>query len=197
MHTTIHPRSVRTILLALLLTLLLLGCASKDDTPEEPAAEATESAQATETTESADSAAGQPTGDTALDEEILLSDPVGEMHLQNGTVWEITKLMPIGKFSIYIVGQLNGRSSTVISLTRLSDLRRWKSIEFKDPHTFTITSRDDERYAFTDGYLFLGTDSNRTYTFLSADPITFDNEEVEVNKEDVLAITIKAPSEEP
>lgn len=192
MHESNRTRSLTTILLALLLALLLAGCSGKDVTPEELADEAAaeEAMEAKDGVTDETASSSEASDDVGLDIETLVVDPVGTIRLKDGTTHELTKLKTIGKYYIYIVGKLGGRSSTVISLTRLRDLRRWKTIVFKDPHTFTITSQNDKELVFTDAYLFIGSDSATTYSFISANPMTFEDEDLEVKKLDVVGIEI-------
>ncbi len=132
-----------------------------------------------------------PKGDISVINDDLRLEPVGTMIMRDGSTYEITELIKLDKYLIYIVGKLNGRSSTVISLTRLSDLQLWGSIQFKDPKAFTIVSRNKKELFFSDARLYLGSDSATTYTFISTNPNNFQPVTIEVQKKNVQAITIK------
>ncbi len=185
-----------SFILILVLALSLAACAGKEDAPVNSGDEATqtdESAQA-EAAAGAEAAASEAEAedDTVLDIK-LPDDPVGEVRMKDGTVYELTKLIPIGKYYIYIAGKFNGRSSTVVSLTRMSDIYKWKSIQFKDPHTFAILSQKDEQLTFMDARIYLGNDSADTFTFLTVKDASYETEPVTVHKADVAFINIIAP----
>jgi hypothetical protein len=132
-----------------------------------------------------------PSGDVSVINDDLRLEPVGTMIMRDGTTYEIAELVKLDKYFIYIVGKLNGRSSTVISLTRLSDLQLWASIQFKDPKNFTIISKNKKELFFADARLYLGSDSATTYTFITTNPNNFQPVTIEVQKKNVQAITIK------
>lgn len=165
-----------------------------DQAPAAPAMTPEEARQASETDEQDRPAAtddGQEEqGYTSVIDENLRLEPLGAVTLRNGTVYEIMDFKMLGKYFIYIAGKLNGRSSTIISLTRLTDLQNWSSISFKDPRTFTIVDRNKKELFFAESRLYLGTDSPTTYTFISVNPNNFQPEIIEVNKKDVKSIVI-------
>lgn len=129
-------------------------------------------------------------GYTSVIDENLRLEPLGAVTLRNGTVYEIMDFKKLGKYFIYIAGKLNGRSSTIISLTRLTDLQNWSAISFKDPRTFTIVDRNKKELFFAESRLYLGTDSPTTYSFIRVNPNNFQPEVIEVNKKDVKSIVI-------
>jgi hypothetical protein len=142
--------------------------------------------------EALDDAEGlQDSGDKSVITDALRLEPIGTLTMRDGTAYEISELQKIGKYLIYISGKLNGRSSTVISLTRLSDLQHWTSIVFKDPYTFSIMNRNKKELFFSSSRLYLGSDSPTTFTFTSVNPTNYQPETVVVNKKDVKSITIK------
>lgn len=180
---------MRTTLFLLILLLAIAGCAGKGAGTNPDAANATDAAEASSPAEGVGEAE-----DTSIIDSVQL-EPVGEMQLADGRVLEITDTIKIDKYYIYISGKLNGRSSTVMSLTRLDDLQRWKSIVFQDPHTFTIITRDDTQLRFTDARVFMGADSHDEYAFISTRLGSFQTEQATVLKRDVKAITIYQPQE--
>lgn len=187
---------MRTIVFLMLLLLTLAACAGKEDmTPEEAAqieaaeAEGAEAGEAAQADAAADADSQEALPEATLDENLQL-DPIGEMKLKDGTTLNIFRLEKLDKYYIYIVGKLNGRSSTVISLTRVRDIRRWQGIQFADPGTFVIFGKDDNKLNFSDSRLYLGTDSNEIYRFWTmAD--NYQEQLVEVRKADVAQIAFK------
>ena len=155
---------MRTLFIALLIALTLAACSAKDTTTEEPVAE---TAAVAETTPPAEAAQGPTSTLTITD--VVPDGPVGTVQLTNGSTVELTRLIKLGNYYLYITGKLNGRSSTVISLTRFSDIQRWESFVFKDPNTFTITTKTGKELAFTDARLYLGNGESKTYTFMTID----------------------------
>lgn len=119
-----------------------------------------------------------------------LAGPFGEIHMTDGRGMEISKLKRFGKYYIYISGKLNGRASTVISLTRLSDIRHWAAIVFKDENTFTIHTKNKKELNFQDGHVYLGSDSPTDYTFVGISASSYAQEEMSVKKPTVKAIVI-------
>lgn len=117
--------------------------------------------------------------------------PFGEMRLADGTVVEILELQKFGSYYLYISGKLNGRSSTVISLTRLNDIRRWAGLAFKDQNTFTIITKQKKELHFTDAHLYLGSNSPTDYTFQTIDPDTYEKGVRAVKKTEVQGIRFK------
>lgn len=122
--------------------------------------------------------------------EDLRLDPLGTMTLRDGSVLEIMEFVKLGKFYIYLSGKLNGRSSTVVSFTRLSDLQLWASISFRDQHTLTVVDRGRKEMFFTDARLYLGSDSPNTYTFVTLNRNNYQPETAVVYKKDVVSITL-------
>lgn len=197
---------MRTIFLTILLLLTLTACAGKEDAPidgttaDTPAAEeaATEDTPADDQPAAEAPAAEAPAEDenvSVIDENLLIG-PVGDIRMANGSVLELTSLDKIGKYYIYISGKLNGRSSTVISFTRLDDLARWKSITFQDPHNFTITTRGDQQLNFMDSRVYIGSDSHETYTFQTTPESSYQAEQITVKKQDVKVINFTQPTED-
>lgn len=186
---------MRTLIFILMLALSLTACAGKNDTPEGGEG----SVAVPESEEVATQAEGDPAAtdeESSIFTEEMLVDPVGDVRLADGTVLELTKFEKLGKYYIYISGKLNGRSSTVISFTRLDDLKHWKAIIFKDQHTFTVITRTGKELNFADSYIYIGSDSHETYTFYSTPSDGYQPEEVTVNKKDVRSINISEPTEE-
>ncbi|ADU64288.1 MAG: hypothetical protein KUA35_01395 [Pseudodesulfovibrio sp.] len=165
--------------------------AAPEMTPEE-ARQASETDEENQEDEAGATEAQTPAtqGYTSVISDNLRLEPLGSVTLNNGTVHNIMDFQKLGKYFIYIAGKLNGRSSTIISLTRLTDLQNWSSIAFKDPHTFTIVDKKKKELFFAESRLYLGTDSPATYTFISMNPNNFQPEVIEVNKRDVKSIVI-------
>ncbi|QGY39459.1 hypothetical protein GM415_04760 [Pseudodesulfovibrio cashew] len=178
---------MRTVFSLLLILLLLAACAGKEDVPADPAAE-------NATAESGEAAPDSAADANAIVENITIG-PVGDLQLADGNAMEITKLNKIGKYYIYISGKLNGRSSTVVSLTRLDDLQHWKKIIFQDQHTFTIVNSEDRELHFSDSRVYLGSDSADTYSFITTPAGSFQEEPATVKKKDVKVINIYQPTE--
>ncbi|WP_319582705.1 hypothetical protein [uncultured Pseudodesulfovibrio sp.] len=184
---------MRTILLsltlALLLTMSLAACSAKDETaqqpvPDEPAAAAEAATPAEPVAEKADSSPAS----THSIQEVIPEGPVGRVQLKDGSTIKIEALQKLGNdYWIYVSGKLNGRSSTVVSLTRFNDLMNWPSIAFKDPHTFTITNRNGKEWVFEDANLYLGDGKADSYTFWVLDD-RYDKNLTEVPKSDVVGI---------
>ncbi|CCH49350.1 hypothetical protein [Pseudodesulfovibrio piezophilus] len=178
------------LLLTFLLLLTLVACAGKEDAPidggDTPAGETSDTE--TQATSQDQSSQADQEDDDAFDVQAINLDPLGDIRLVDGTVLELTQLEPIGKYYVYLSGKLNDRSSTVISLTRIKDLRRWKSITFPEPRTVVITTRDEKELKFTSAALYFGNDSYDTYTFRVTPPGSYQSEITEVKKKDVIAI---------
>lgn len=188
---------MRTIFLTLMLLLTLTACGGKEDVPTDPAGEtaATEEAVAEPAAEEA-APVSDAAEETSLVDADILADPLGEVHMVDGTVLELTKLKRIGKYYMYIVGKLNGRSSTVISFTRLDDIRYWKGMSFTDPYNFVIVTGRDKELRFEDSRIYIGSDSHDTFTFYTLDASGYDIELKTVNKKDVKLIAIAPKKEE-
>ncbi|MGL1863382.1 MAG: hypothetical protein OCC46_12730 [Pseudodesulfovibrio sp.] len=187
---------MRTIFFTLILMLTLVGCGGKNDAPidsnaTDVAAESSEEAATAQDEEISSAAEVVALNDAVGIDVDTIIEPVGEVHLFDGTIIELTMFEKIGKYYIYISGKLNGRSSTVISLTRLDDLKRWAGIQFKDKNTFSILTKGEKELAFEDSRIYLGSASHTTFTFHTADPDTYELSKVEVKKEDVKVILIK------
>jgi len=156
---------MRTILLTLILLLTFTVPAFADEEP----------------------VAGESPTEIAKKEEP--SRPVGNIRLKDGSAIEITELKKLGKYYLYISGKLNGRSSTVISLTRLRDLRHWDSFTFKDPYNFIITTKSGKDLRFLDSRIYIGNDSHDTFSFYTTTD-DFEKKLIEINKADVTSINI-------
>ncbi len=189
---------MRTIVFILMLMLTLTACAGKDNmTPEEAAqieAAETEGAEAAEAAE--DGAAADTGDDAAASPEATLADdfqldPIGEVKMRDGTSYALARLEKLGPYFIYIAGKLNGRSSTVISLTRMSDLRRWPGIAFQTPNDFSIVTKEEKQLDFKDSRIYIGSSSHDTFTFWAMNPETYQEEKITVKKADVGAIAFK------
>ncbi|OIQ49931.1 hypothetical protein BerOc1_01859 [Pseudodesulfovibrio hydrargyri] len=165
---------MRTLLLSLTLALALAAslaaCSAKDEAAQQPVAdEAAATAEAPAATDAEDEAAKRPASTHTIQEDIP-DGPVGQVQLRDGTTLKIEALQKQGDdYWIYVYGKLNGRSSTVVSLTRFRDLMNWPSIVFKDPHTFTITNRQGKEWAFEDANLYLGDGEPGKYAFYVLD----------------------------
>lgn len=124
-----------------------------------------------------------------ITEEAEYAGPVGNIRLKDGSAIEITELEKLGKYYIYISGKLNGRASTVISLTRLKDLKRWASFTFKDPYNFIITTKSGKDLRFLDSRIYIGSDSHETFSFYTTTN-DYQKKLIEINKADVTSINI-------
>ena len=156
---------MRTLLisltLALLLAMSLAACSAKDETAQQPVLDEAAAAQETPVADADKS----PSSTHTIQEEIP-AGPVGQVRLKDGTTIKIEALQKLGDdYWIYVSGKLNGRSSTVVSLTRFRDLMNWPSISFKDQHTFTITNRQGKEWVFEDANLYLGDGKADSYAF--------------------------------
>jgi len=177
---------MRTLFLALIISLTLVACGTKENPAEQPATDAG-SAEAAQQK----AAAPKPTnGSTTGTRDIAPTGIVGSVQLINGNKMELTKLIKLGTYYIYITGKLNGRASTVISLTRFQDLRKWESFVFTSPTEFTINTRAGKTLKFTDAHLYLGEGSLEAYKFITIDN-RYNEVPAEVKKSDVANITIK------
>lgn len=182
---------MRTILLTLMLVLTLTACGGKEDVPvEDPNAQAaTEEAVAQADAEEAKEAAPQDElGIEGIAKEDLPEGPLGAIQLKDGTVLEIVGLKKLGKYYLYISGKLNGRSSTVISLTRYRDLRPLGRFSFKDPNNFIIGTKAGQELRFIDSRIYIGSDSHDTFSFYVSDG--HDKKLIEVKKADVGIIVL-------
>ena len=192
---------MRTLVLTLLFLVLvvpsaLAGGSSPDEPPQavqEADKEAAQEAAPEAAAEAAPGATEEAPADApkpgAAPEEP--TGPIGEIHLQDGTAIEIMDLKRFGKYYIYVSGKLNGRSAMVISLTRLDDLRRWTGIAFNDQYTFTLVTKNKKELNFTDGHVYLGSDSTTDYSFIATNSSSYMIEEMSVKKSDVKLILFK------
>jgi hypothetical protein len=172
-----------------MLLLILAACAGKEDVPvadaegvqtEEPA---TQEAAAEEVSEDEE----KPVAGVAKEEAFL--GPIGNVRLKDGSAIEISEFKKLGKYYLYISGKLNGRSSTVISLTRLRDVRRWGVLTFKDPHNFIITTKEGKDLRFLDSRIYMGSKSHDSYSFYIVNDF-LEKELIEIKKADVDSINI-------
>lgn len=184
---------MRKILLVVMFVALLAGCSYFDDSVEEPMDSqpvAEESAAAEDATEPAEEAAPAPEQEeeaTPKLKDTLPEGPMGVMQLKDGTRVEITELIKIKGYYMYVSGKLNGRSSTVVSFTRFRDLHNWGAITFKDQNTFNVTTKRGKELAFTNGRLYLGTDNPEHYAFITTN-YNLDTVRIEVKKSEVALI---------
>ena len=177
---------MRTILLTLMLLLTLAACAGKEEVPVDGAA--ADAAQTEEATaEAASDEEDKPVAGVAKEE--ISAGPVGNVRLKDGSVIEISEFKKLGKYYLYISGKLNGRSSTVISLTRLRDVQRWAMFEFKDPYNFIITTKHGKSLRFLDSRIYIGSKSHDSYSFYITNSL-FEKELIKVKKTDVESISI-------
>lgn len=175
---------MRTLLLVLMLMLTLAACGTKNDAVEQPVADGAPQ-QAAEPVAKTD---GEPVSTHTI-KETIPDGPVGTVQLTNGDKMQIAGLEKLGgDYWIYVSGKLNGRSSTVVSLTRFRDLMHWESIVFKDTHTFTITNQKGKEWSFENANLYLGSDKPDTYSFYTMDS-NYDKVLFEVKKSDVANIS--------
>lgn len=186
---------MRTILLTLMLLLTLTACAGKEDTPIEGAnsevAQTEEVAGETATDEDseANAALEEEVASVGILKETGPTGPIGSILLKDGTSIEFTEFNKLGRYYLYISGKLNGRSSTVISLTRLRDVQRWKAIQFKDPYNFIITTDADTQLRFIDSRIYIGSKSHDSYSFYIINN-RYEKELIDVKKTDIDTIVI-------
>jgi len=160
-----------TIILSLLL-FLLVGCGTKNaEVVEKPVPQ---------------------TEDIVVD-EVIGFDPVGTIVLLDGSTVELTKFKKLGAFLFHISGKLNGRSSTLIQFTRRDDLHTLKGISFENPTTITIHSRKNKEFRITDARVFIGSESEETFTFLKAKVGSLETEEITLPKSEVKLISFNHP----
>jgi hypothetical protein len=169
------------------MTLTLVACGTKDDTMEQPVPDSAPATQ--EASAPAQGPDGAPASTNTLN-DVVPEGPVGTLQLTDGTTVELTELIKLGNYYLYISGKLNGRSSTVVSLTRFRDLQRWEAFIFKDKNTFTITTKQGKELVFMDARLYLGSGSSDTYSFYTIND-RFDKVQIDVKKSDVATITLK------
>lgn len=179
---------MRTILITLMLAFTLTACGFFDDSVEEPMTAQVPGEPAAE--KAATDAEAQPEGLVRSTYEVKDIPPdghIGTLQLANGNNLEIIGLTKLGGYYVYITGELNGRTSTVISLTRFQDMKQWDAIIFKDENTFVITTKTGKEFVFMNARLFLGSDSNHTYGFYTFND-NYETVFVEVKKSDVATI---------
>ncbi|EGB15508.1 hypothetical protein DND132_2304 [Pseudodesulfovibrio mercurii] len=168
--------------LALLFATCLTACSAKDEAAQQPVPD---QAAAQATPADGDQAAAST---TRAIQEVIPEGPLGQVQLRNGSTLKIDALQKLGgDYWVYVTGKLNGRSSTVVSLTRFRDLMNWQSIVFQDPHTFTITNRQGKEWAFEEANFYLGSDKPGTYAFYVLDD-RLDQVLTEVDKGEVANI---------
>lgn len=175
--------------LALLLAASLAACSAKDEAAQQPVPDAAADQAASAPDKTPADPDKAPVSTHTIKEEIP-AGPVARVQLRDGSTLTVDSLEKLGgDYWIYITGKLNGRSSTVVSLTRFRDLMQWKSIVFKDPHSFIITTRHGQEWHFEDANLYLGSDKPGTYAFNVLDdrynPVT-----TEVQKSEVANIAL-------
>ncbi|HKI81131.1 MAG TPA: hypothetical protein VKA04_05750 [Pseudodesulfovibrio sp.] len=154
-----------SLTLALLLATSLAACSAKDEAVQQPVPD-----EAATATESPAADADRTPASTHTIQEDIPDGPVGQVQLKDGTTIKIEALQKLGgDYWIYVTGKLNGRSSTVVRLTRFHDLMNWPSVVFKDPHTFTITTRQGKEWGFEDANLYLGDGKADSYAFYVLD----------------------------
>lgn len=188
---------MRTILtsltLALILALALPGCSFFDDSPEEPV----EPAVAGETDNGAAAPAAEesrPAGERSSANEVhdeVPEGPLATVQMADGSTIDIQGFKKLGQYYLYVAGDLNGRTSSVISYTRYQDVAKWDAFIFKDANNFVITTKEGKELVFMNARLFLGSDSNATYAFYAFDD-DYQKALVEVKKADVASIKFKA-----
>lgn len=172
---------MRTIFLTLLIALCLTACGGKNTAPDADNA----------TAQNATVAEGEGLGDLMLNIQL---EPIGVFILKDGTTIPVLEFEKIGKYYIYIDGKLDGRASTVISLTRQDDMIHWAGIAFHDPTNFLIVTRKEKQLEFSDARIFIGSDSYETFRFITSGE-NYTSKPIEVKKEDVATIklTFKKP----
>lgn len=207
MHST-KTKSILTVVSILFLLTVLAACGSKDEAVQDPTAHEqsaesppkeeisniengvpSERAEA-EIEKQIEEAAETPSPYVEL-KDIVPSGPLAAVRLRDGTQYEIIQFEKLGKYYLYITGKLNGRSSTVICLTRFQDLQKWDSITFQDQYNFTIATRNEKSLRFLNSRMYMGSSSHDTFTFYV--PNGMDNQRIEVKKRDVEAIMIAPP----
>ncbi|QJB55970.1 hypothetical protein [Pseudodesulfovibrio sp. zrk46] len=184
---------MRTILFILMLLVTLTACGGKEDVSTDPAGETANAEQ----TANAEEGEAAPATEEKSVMDYLPPDPIGEVHMSDGRVLELSGVKPIGgHYYLYITGKLNGRSSTVLSFTRTEDLQYWKGISFNGPHSFVILTNQDKQLVFEDARIYIGSDSPDTFTFTTLDSTGFGTEAITVNKSDVKVIAFTPPKED-
>lgn len=177
---------MRTIFITLLLALTLTACGFFDDSVEEPmTAQNPEATQ--EEVASEDMAQPEIVASTNEVKDIPPEGLVGTLQLANGSTLEIVDLAKLGNYYVYVTGELNGRSSTVISFTRFQDMQQWEAIIFKDANNFIITTKDGKEFVFMNARLFIGSDSNQKFGFYTFND-NYEKVFIEVDKAEVATI---------
>lgn len=131
-----------------LLMLLLAGCGAKN-------------------TETAEQPADKP---AATAKQAIKPEPVGTVVLTDGSTVELTEFKQGDPVLIHISGKLNGRTSTLIRMTREDDIRTWKGITFESPDTFTIVTRSNKEFPFANSSIYIGGKSEDVISFITKVP---------------------------
>lgn len=177
---------MRTVSVLLLFLVLLAGCAGKSD----------QSMNAGEHAANGETMTGEPaegvTESTLAGHETLFT-PVGSLFLHDGSTVEITDFERMGKYLIYINGELNGRTPTIISITRQDDLWNWKVLIFEEDGSLVIRTRANKELRFTNANVYLGTAEHDEYSFFRRNSMNLELEEVSVDKSRVKAISFNKP----
>lgn len=116
------------------------------------------------------------------------AQPIGTVVLRDGSTMELTSFKKTAPHYLRITGKLNGRSSTLIQMTRVDDIRGWKGISFENPATFTIRTQEGKEHPFTDGQVFVGGESEESFTFMSIASGSSEEKESVVPKSEVKLI---------
>lgn len=184
-------RTLISTLLALVLCTAVLVQAAPPEPPAAPAPPAGDAAAPSQAP--APDQAGAPAQAAAdqIPNEAADNGPIGELHLTNGTTYEIMALPRFGKFYLYLSGKLNGRTSTVISPTRMRDVRRWAGIAFTNQNDFVVVTMAKKQLHFTDAHLYLGSDDPTSYSIRVTDPETYEEKVLTVKKSDVKVLKFK------
>ena len=186
---------ILTLVLLLTLSPALFGCAAKDDAGPDADAASVQTADGEGDEEPVEEE--EETAKPLIDPDEMVLGPVANLHLDNGDIVEAANFERLGPYYVYVVGKYNGRASTVISLTRLSDLRRWAAIVFTGPGALTIVTRDERELQFTDAAVYLGSESAEEYVFYSLNPMSISDELRTLPKSRVKVIEILLPQEAP
>lgn len=164
---------MRIIAILSLLLLLVTGCGSKN----------------TETAEAPEAAPAAVEAEVAQE-----ADPVGTVVFTDGSTLEFTEFKQDDPVYLHISGKLNGRTSTLIQMTRVDDIRTWKGITFESPDTFSVVYRNNKEFRFTDATLTIGGEGD-TISFMNKEPGE-DLKEVSVPKGNIKLISFTPLREE-